>query len=259
MEIIENFETLKISENVKNKYIKGLVSIIIPTYNRYELLIQCIKSCLLQTYKNIEVIVVNDCSTDDRYYSGKLEMLSEKVRVLHLNINQRIKYNTTSAQGMTRQCGIDIANGEWCAFLDDDDFFLPDKLDIQLKQMEQHNFLFSSTNMFIIKHNSIVSDNYHAKLNIEIMGLYFENRGVPRYLTKNIIDHINLINNSSVILHRSVIDIVGPFQPIKFEDWNYWFRSLQYVKCLYIDIPLVYYTRIIDDNGVNKHKKNYIY
>jgi glycosyltransferase involved in cell wall biosynthesis len=256
MENIENVQNMEIN---KNKYISGLVSIIIPTYNRYELLIHCIKSCLTQTYKNIEVIVVNDHSTDERYYSGKLEALSEKVRVLHLEINQRIKYNAQAAQGMTRQCGLDIARGEWCAFLDDDDFFLQDKVQIQLNQMKNYNFLFSSTNMFMVKHNSIPNGDYNDELDMEIMGLYFQKNDVPKCLTKNIVDHINLVNNSSVILHRSVIDLVGSFEPIKFEDWNYWFRALQYVKCLYIEIPLVYYTRIIDENGVNKHNKNYVY
>lgn len=51
----------------------GLVSIIIPTFNRYELLNHSIKSCLNQTYKNIEIIVINDHSNDQRYYSGDLE------------------------------------------------------------------------------------------------------------------------------------------------------------------------------------------
>jgi len=54
-------------------YIHGLVSVIIPTYNRYELLNHSIRSVLANTYKNVEIIVINDCSTDQRYYSGDLE------------------------------------------------------------------------------------------------------------------------------------------------------------------------------------------
>ncbi|NBP59315.1 glycosyltransferase, partial [bacterium] len=56
-----------------NSYVKNLVSIIIPSYNRYELLTHCIKSCLSQSYSFIEVIVVDDCSTDPRYRDGSLE------------------------------------------------------------------------------------------------------------------------------------------------------------------------------------------
>jgi len=71
-------------------YIQGLVSVIIPTYNRYELLNHSIRSVLANTYKNVEVVVINDCSTDQRYYSGDLEKY-EKTTVIHLPVNMRMK------------------------------------------------------------------------------------------------------------------------------------------------------------------------
>ena len=55
------------TEQASNEFIKGLVSVIIPTYNRYELLNHSIRSVLANTYKNVEIIVINDCSTDQRY------------------------------------------------------------------------------------------------------------------------------------------------------------------------------------------------
>lgn len=249
---IKNIETV---ETVENKYITGLVSIIIPTYNRYELLLHCINSCLSQTYKNLEIIVINDCSTDKRYYSGKLEKLSENIKIIHLPINQKIKYNVSAAQGITRQCGVDISRGEWIAFLDDDDFFLPNKIEVQLNKMINNGYLFSSSNMFFVRHNTITEEN----LDIEILKLYFDEYCVQKCLNKEIINNVNLINNSSVIIHKTIINIVGDFKPIKYEDWDYWKRSLSYVNCLYIDIPLVYYTHSdTQNNNGDKYKKNYI-
>ena len=105
-----------------------LVSVIIPTYNRYDHLVHAIKSCLNQTYPNIEVIVINDASTDPRYLDGSLDRFP-RTTIIHLPINQRIKYGTPAAQGMTRQEGLLVARGEWIAFLDDDDWFHPEKVE----------------------------------------------------------------------------------------------------------------------------------
>ena len=149
--------------------ITNLVSVIIPTYNRYELLCNSIRSVINQTYPNIEIIVVNDCSTDQRYYNGTLENF-DKTKVIHLEVNQKIKYNALSAQGMVRQVGIENSSGEWIAFLDDDDFFIQDKLNIQINEMKRQKYLFSSTNMFIVDHNSISEH----KLDYTVIRSYFE-------------------------------------------------------------------------------------
>jgi teichuronic acid biosynthesis glycosyltransferase TuaG len=223
-----------------------LVSILIPTYNRYELLNHCIKSVLNNTYKNVEIIVINDCSTDSRYYNGELEKY-EKTKIIHLPINQREKFNVKAAQGITRNYGLEIASGEWIAFLDDDDFYNPMKLEIQLKYMKQYGLLFSSTNMNIIIHNSISIDN----LDYKIIRQYFDVGQVPKILTKNIIEQSNFINNSSVIIHKTIINKVGKFNVIDKEDWDYWKRALEYTNCLYIENPLINYT-------VN-NEKHYIY
>ena len=229
----------------KETLIKDLVSIIIPSYNRYPLLINCINSCLCQTYKEIEIIVVDDCSTDPRYKNGSLELFP-KTKVLHLPINQRLKYKTKAAQGMTRQEGINIASGEWIAFLDDDDFYLPDKIEKQLRLMKEREMLFSSTNMYMVTHKSYSVD----KLDIKVERLYLQ-QDLPEIFDIRLIARTNFINNSSVLIHRSLIDKVGRFKAEKYEDWQYWKRVLIHTNCLYIKEPLVYYTIGI--------KKNYIY
>jgi len=85
-----NIRDMTIDQTQSDDYIQGLVSVIIPTYNRYELLNHSIRSVLSNTYKHVEIIVINDCSTDQRYYSGELEKY-EKTTILHLPVNMRMK------------------------------------------------------------------------------------------------------------------------------------------------------------------------
>lgn len=225
--------------------IQGLVSIVIPTYNRYDLLIHCIQSCIHQTYPHIEIIVVDDCSTDPRYRDGSLEKLP-KTNVIHLPVNQRQKYQVKAAQGMTRQEGMDRASGEWIAFLDDDDFFLSHKIETQLDQMNQKGFKFSSSNMIMVTHRKVVDNQ---PLDMEHVGPYFTQE-LPSIFNRGIIERSNYINNSTVMVHRTVIDKVGRFRPEKYEDWEYWKRVLNHVDCLYLSEPLVYYTTQIEKHYV---------
>lgn len=233
-------------ENHQNnlKIEKGLVSVIIPTYNRYKNLLYAIKSVQNQTYKNIEIIVINDCSTEKEYKNGELEKLN-KVRVIHLPVNLRKKYNVNSAQGKTRDEGIKISKGEWIAFLDDDDYWYPTKLEKQLKILKDHPEIFMS------------STDMHTG-----NGLYDKNKKYTKYILGNTIPNIlslkmiidsNKILNSTVILHRDIINKVGKFDLGKNEDYEYWKRSLKYTNCYYLNEPLVYY----DENHGNG--KNYTY
>lgn len=221
-------------------FVPGLVSVIIPTYNRYELLNHSIRSVLANTYKNVEIIVINDCSTDRRYYSAELENY-EKTTIIHLPVNMRVKHNVSSAQGMTRNYGLDQAKGEWIAFLDDDDFFVETKLEKQLEAMRANDIKFSSTNMYIINHQSISLD----KLDFNVTSIHNNNENTLFNL--EIISKHNHIANSSVVIHHSIVKQTGKLhiKPCE-EDWDYWKRALQYTDCLYIGEPLVYYTYTVN-------------
>jgi glycosyltransferase involved in cell wall biosynthesis len=219
------------------------VSVIIPTYNRYTQVKTSIESCLNQTYENIEVIVVNDCSTDNMYYTGELEKYPKTI-IIHLPINQRVKYNTAAAQGKTRQEGMKHATGEWIAFLDDDDCFLPEKIETQLKELAKHpDILFCSTNMItgIVRNNEwMTGGDFRPYLSL--------NLNLPSIFKMDLIKQVNYINNSSVLIHKSICDKVGEFKYGVIEDYDYWLRALVFTDCLYIDQMLVYY-----DSGCNKY------
>ena len=116
-----------------------LVSVIIPTYNRKNTIMKATKSVLNQTYKNIEVIIVDDASTD-----GTENLFKE-------NIDKRVRfYRYTENKGAcyARNYGVEHANGRYIAFQDSDDEWLDEKIEKQLKYLKQKNadFVFCGMN-----------------------------------------------------------------------------------------------------------------
>ncbi len=107
-----------------------LFSIIIPTYNRVTLLTRAIDSVLEQTLNDFELIVVDDHSTDD---TESVVNRIDDSRVLYL-VNQR-----TKGSAGARNTGVAKAKAEWIAFLDDDDYWLPEKLEKQYRKIKEAN------------------------------------------------------------------------------------------------------------------------
>lgn len=104
---------------------EGLVSVVIPTYNRARYLAEAVESVLAQSYPHVEVIIIDDGSTDDT--SAVAARYASKVRYV---------WQPNSERGAARNRGLRLARGEFVAFLDSDDVWMPDKLarDLQLFQ-----------------------------------------------------------------------------------------------------------------------------
>lgn len=116
---------------------KGLVSIITPTYNCEDYIVETIESVIRQNYKNWEMIIVDDCSTDNT-----------KEVINKYNNDGRIKYfclESNSGAAIARTKAMELANGEYIAFLDSDDVWFEDKLLKQLQFMKKFNIAFSCT------------------------------------------------------------------------------------------------------------------
>jgi glycosyltransferase involved in cell wall biosynthesis len=208
------------------------VSVIIPTYNRYEMCLAAVRSVLDSTYKNTEIIVIDDCSTDERYQQGELERLAHVV--IHLPVNMRKLHGVAAAQGATRQVGIERARGEYIAFLDDDDMFHPDKLQLQISAMQKDPSIgLCCANMYKI--------NYDNSGKYAIIGNYHRPGVLPYIFKKANIHRVNWINNSTVVIKRQILDSCGPFKLGKYEDYDMWLRAMEYTDGIYIDAPLTYY------------------
>ncbi len=114
----------------------GLVSIITPTWNCGRFIAETIESILAQTYTNWELIISDDCSTDN----------TKEVIAPYLKSDSRIKYicnEKNSGAAITRNNALRVAKGRWIAFLDSDDLWAPEKLERQIKFMEENGYSFS--------------------------------------------------------------------------------------------------------------------
>lgn len=137
-------------------YEVGLVSIITPNYNCEKYIVETIESVIHQTYKNWEMIIVDDCSTD-KSYSIALEYSQKDSRIKVINNYKNI------GTSLSRNRAIEIAKGEYIAFLDSDDVWLEKKLEIQVNYMKQNKCDFSFMKYSLMNENS-VSLNIEAKV-----------------------------------------------------------------------------------------------
>ena len=123
-----------------------LVSIIMPSYNTGKYIADSIHSVLAQTYENWELIIVDDCSTDDT--DGVVQEYLQDTRIRYL------KNEVNSGAAVSRNYALREAKGKWIAFLDSDDLWVPDKLEKQLAFMQGNGYVFSYTNYIEIDEGS---------------------------------------------------------------------------------------------------------
>jgi glycosyltransferase involved in cell wall biosynthesis len=195
-----------------------LVSIIIPAFNAESYLRETLDSALQQTYATCEVIVVDDGSTD-----GTMVILAEygeKVRVVR-------QQNRGSA--CARNAGVAAAHGEWIAFLDADDIWLPEKVERQL----------AACGRFAISHTDSVC--FGDALEREILRSSFEPPYAGKVLEPLLV--INFITNSTVMVRREVFRRFGGFDEsyVTCEDWALWLRICAEHKLGYLAEPVVRY------------------
>lgn len=128
----------KMSFNNSENILEDLVSIIMPAYNCDDFIGTTLESIIAQTYKNWELIIIDDCSTDNTFQIVKVYSLKDtRIKYHKLDIN--------SGAAVARNKAIDLANGKYMAFLDSDDVWFPEKLSKQIEFMRINNYSFSCT------------------------------------------------------------------------------------------------------------------
>lgn len=152
-------------------YIKGLVSVVIPTYGRSETLQRAIESVVHQTYQNTEILVVDDNEPGSEI-SLEVKRLIDSLGYPNLKLVTQERHINGAA---ARNAGIRVAKGEYIALLDDDDFFLPEKLEMQVRFLETLDESFGgvSSRKVYIRNGKIegTSDRWRAnkKQNFDII------------------------------------------------------------------------------------------
>lgn len=139
----------------KGQYVEGLVSVIIPTYGRSDTLERAINSVRRQTYGNIEILVVDDNEPGSEYAQKVAEIVFQLGYDNLRFVTQPRHINGAAA----RNAGIRVAKGEYIAFLDDDDFFMPDKIAQQVAVLEKLDASYGgvSSRRIYIRNNKIDS------------------------------------------------------------------------------------------------------
>lgn len=232
---------------------EDLVSCIIPSFNRFKYLLNAIESVRNQTYQNIEIIVINDGSSQQEYYDYDYSVFGDKFKIIHQEENSRKKMRIPSPGAHGRNIGLEHATGKYIAFLDDDDSWLPEKTEKQIQIMKEQNLRMSATQNYL--GNKPYDPNKKYRLGNDEIYLgtikgYFKKRnsdlfddGMPDEITMGHQTIHNLLITSTIIMTRELIDEVGKFNVHKRnEDHEYWNRTLEIIPSIkYIKIPLAYY------------------
>ena len=193
------------------------VSVVIPSHNRAQLVMRALDSVRSQTYPADEILVVDDGSEDDTLKRIRLEQ--QDVHVLE---------QPHSGVSAARNLGIREATGDWIAFLDSDDEWMPQKLEKQLAALAKTpNLAFCHTDEIWIRNGRRVNP---MKKHRKYGGNIFE-QCLP----------LCVISPSSTILHRRLFEEVGLFDESlpACEDYDLWLRITARFPVLYIDEPLI--------------------
>jgi glycosyltransferase involved in cell wall biosynthesis len=211
---------------------KPLISVIIPTYNSAAFVPQAIESVRQQTYEYFEIIVIDDGSTDH----------TEAVLQPYLNSIRYFK-KSNGGPSAARNLGIAKARGEFIAFQDADDLWLPEKLQVQMDYLATHpEIAVVYTDLIQFNHQGQVSFSLTERYGAIPSGYIFEELLVNHAVTL-----------SSVIVRRSCIDEVGGFDEslIGAEDYNFYLRMARRFQFGFLNQPLVQkrlHTHNLSDN-----------
>ncbi len=217
------------------------VSIIIPTYNRTQYLGKTLSSIFQQTFQDFEIIVIDDGSPSDE----NLILCQTYKKVSY------IKINNSGGPAKPRNIGIKQAKGKYIAFVDDDDLWLPTKLEKQVAILEQNpDFGLVHSCCEVIDENGILQN--------QIIG----RSGTPDVKHGDV--SMRMIGNWTVMMptplvRKEVIDQVGFFDeimPAAGEDMEYWSRCSFETKFYYLDEPLALYR--IHKTNISSNSKEYL-
>jgi glycosyltransferase involved in cell wall biosynthesis len=204
------------------------VSVIIPTYNRADMVSDAIESALAQTLTNIEIIVVDDASTDG----------TEAVLSSYADEITYIKHDENRGGSAARNTGIKAASGEYIAFLDSDDIWAPEKLEQQITELERRNggWIAAYCDFRQTRENQLVEkiDNLVRRPT----GFEGDDEIIRRIFLRTFAHG----GSSTLVVKKSIVDAIGGFDPSfqRHQDLEFLVRLLKKGKLAYVDEILVF-------------------
>ena len=197
------------------------VSVIIPTYNRAHLLERSMRSVLVQTFQDFELIVVDDGSSDNTSTVVK-QFGDARVRY--------VRHNKNRGGAAARNTGINLAKGDFIAFQDSDDEWLSEKLEKQMSLLESCESHTGGVYCGFIKYNKS-NTQYYPPANVQ------QKEG---NLSLQIL-HGNFISTQTLLVRRECFKVVGCFDErlTRFQDWEMMIRLAQAFEFCIVDQPLL--------------------
>jgi len=212
-----------------------LVSIIIPTFNSHKFIFEAIRSVQNQTYVNWEIILVDDCSTDETVaIISRCTQEDNRIQMLELAVN--------SGTGVARNAALASAKGKYIAFLDADDLWKPNKLEVQIKFMQANNLPFTfSFYDCIDEEGKQLNKRLEAPINLSYRQLFY----------------CNYIGNLTGIYDVSYFGKIPISAIRKRQDWMLWLTVLKKIKIAHpVSESLAYYR--VRDNSISTSKLDLI-
>lgn len=186
--------------------IEGMVSTIIPVYNRADMLIQSVQSVLNQDYRPIEIIIIDDGSTDNTFATAKLLEAERPDEVIVIQ-------QSNAGPGSARQKGLEMARGEFIQYLDSDDLLLKEKFTRQVDMLRRRP---DCQVCYSISHDHFLKESeYPNKEPTKGTGKY-QTKLFPRLLVER------WWSTNTPLYRHEVLKLIGPWEPlINEEDWEY--------------------------------------
>ena len=197
-----------------------LVSIIMPSFGTAPFIAESIESVQAQSYKNWELIIVDDCSTDNTDEVVKQFLSDERIKYL--------KNEKNSGAAVSRNRALREARGKWIAFLDSDDLWMPEKLEKQIHFMEKNGYHFSYTNYAEI-------DTEDNRYGITVTG--------PKRITKTGFFNYCWPGCLTVIYDKDVVGLIQIADIKKNNDYAMWLKVCRKADCYLLDEELALYRR----------------
>lgn len=209
-----------------------LVSIIMPSYNTAKFISETIESVSAQTYPNWELIIVDDCSTDDTDAVVRPYLVDNRIRY--------IKNEKNSGAAVSRNRALREAKGKWVAFLDSDDLWLPEKLEKQIEFMEKNDYHFSYTNYIEIDEESKTNGK-------RVTG--------PKKITKYGMYNYCWMGCLTVMYDAETVGVIQIADIKKNNDYAMWLKACKKADCYLLDEVLAKYRKrsgSISNHGYTK-------
>ncbi len=209
-----------------------LVSIIMPSYNTAKFISETIESVLAQTYPNWELIIVDDCSTDDTDAVVCPYLVDDRIRY--------IKNEKNSGAAVSRNRALREAKGKWVAFLDSDDLWFPEKLEKQILFMKKNDYHFSYTNYIEIDETT----NPNGR---SVTG--------PKKVTRHGMYNYCWMGCLTVMYDAETIGLIQIADIKKNNDYAMWLKACKKADCYLLDEVLAKYRKrsgSISNHGYTK-------